>query len=92
MIFKHVLEGSGQIHQIEQFREGIKIQLFFSWRLLDRNRAGQKVAADKDIHLISLEEAKARMGGEIRGGYAFFVEDAKGEMVDKAVFRKGKRL
>ncbi len=51
----------------------------------------RELAQLNNIHLISLEEAKARMGGEIRGGYAFFVEDAKGEMVDKAVFRKGKR-
>ena len=31
------------------------------------------------------------MGGEIPGNYAFFVEDNQGEVLDQAVFQKGKR-
>lgn len=56
-----------------------------------RGGLARELAQLNNIHLISKKEAEERMGGEILGGYAFIVENEKGEVVDQAVFRKGKR-
>lgn len=51
----------------------------------------KEIAQLDNITYISLEEAEKRMGGKFKGEYAFFVENDSGEVVDKAVFKKGKR-
>ncbi len=52
----------------------------------------RELAKLDNITYISREEAKERLGEEIKGDYAFLVENHSGEILDKAVFQKGKRL
>lgn len=51
----------------------------------------REMAQLHNVTYISLEEAEERMGGKIKGNYAFFVENENGELLDQAVFRRGKR-
>lgn len=51
----------------------------------------RELAQLENITYISLEEAEARMKGKIEGEYAFFVESHAQKLLDKAVFKNGKR-
>lgn len=46
----------------------------------------------ENITEISRKEAEDRLGAELAGEYAFFVEDSEGNVLDIAVFQDGKRL
>lgn len=54
--------------------------------------AAKEIARLDNIVSISLEEAKERIGGEIEGEYAFIIENEKGEILDTAVFKNGKKI
>lgn len=54
--------------------------------------AAKEIAQLDNIVSISLEEAKERIGGEIEGEYAFIIENEKGEILDTAVFKNGKKI
>ena len=51
----------------------------------------KELAQLNNISQIPLENAEARMEEKIDAEYAFFVEDEKGEVLDKALFKNGKR-
>ena len=36
--------------------------------------------------------SEERIGGEIEGEYAFIIENEKGEILDTAVFKNGKKI
>ena len=51
----------------------------------------KELAQLDNLTYISREEAEARIGGEINGDTALFVEDKNDVLLDQAVFQKGKR-
>ena len=89
--------------RLDEMRKAKKITSYVQWLADDRytcylyqgkkpeGTLAKEVAQLKNVTYISLKEAEERMGGEIPGNYAFFVEDNQGEVLDQAVFQKGKR-
>lgn len=90
--------------KIQKLRESDMIKSYVQWLCDDRYTCymylekepgkilARELAQLNNIAEISREEAEARLGGELTGEYAFFVEDAEGNLLDSAVFREGKRL
>ncbi len=52
---------------------------------------GAEIAKLENITYLSREEAEEKMGMEITGEYAFVVENDQGEVLDRAIFKDGKR-
>lgn len=89
--------------RLDEMRKAKKITSYVQWLADDRYTCymykgkepegvlAKEIAQLKNLTYISLEEAEDRMGGKIKGDYALFVEGSKGEVLDKAVFNKGKR-
>ncbi len=89
--------------RLDEMRKAKKITSYVQWLADDRytcylyqgkepeGTLAKEIAQLKNVTYISLKEAEERMGGEILGDYAFFVEDKHGEVLDQAVFQKGKR-
>lgn len=90
--------------KLSKMRDAGTMESYVQWLLDDRYTCymyqkkepggllEREIAQLENITYISLEEAQERMGGKIKGEYALFVEDSSGEVVDQAVFKKGKRV
>ena len=89
--------------RLEEMRKTVELNLYVQWLsderytcYLYRKKEPEGLLAKEfaqldNITLISKEEAEGRLGGEIKGDYAFFVENEKGEIVDAPVFQQGLR-
>ena len=89
--------------KVKKMQDANKIKSYVQW--LDEDRytcymyqkeepgglLAKEIAKLKNITYLSLEEATEKMGMEINGEYAFLVENDRGEVVDRAVFKEGKR-
>ena len=89
--------------KVKKMQDANKIKSYVQW--LDEDRytcymyqkeepgglLAKEIAKLKNITYLSLEEATEKMGMEINGEYAFLVENNRGEVVDRAVFKEGKR-
>lgn len=88
---------------LRKMRKTNKIESYVQWLLNDRYTCymykqkepqgllEKEIAQLENITYISLEDAEERMGREIEGEYALFVENSNGKVVDTAVFKDGKR-
>ncbi len=89
--------------KLERMRGSTELRLYVQWLLDERYTCylyrkeepegllAKEFAQLDNITLISEEEAGARLGDEIKGDYAFFVENENGQVVDTAVFQNGQR-
>lgn len=89
--------------KLEKLQNAKKIKPYVQW--LDENEytcymyqkeepgglLGKEIAKLQNLTILSLEEAEEKMGMEIKGEYAFAVENDSGEILDLAVFKEGKR-
>lgn len=89
--------------KLKKLRKTRKIKSYVQWLFNDRytcyvykeeepkDLLAKEFARLDNITYISREEAELRAEGEIKGEYAFFVENDKGELLDQAFFKHGKR-
>ena len=88
------LESISQTDELGRYVQWLSDERYTCYLYREKKPEGllaKEFAQLNNITLISKEEAEGRLGGEIKGDYAFFVENEKGEVVDAPVFRKGKR-
>lgn len=92
-----------QQYKLEKVRKAGKIKPYVQWLassgytcyLYQKKEPGgmlkKEIEQLDNVIDITLKDAERKLGRKVKGGVAFFVEDADGKRVDTAVFKKGKR-